>query len=116
MRLLPDGIHNLGNLVADFAKVHSIDDFSGNVVAFRAIDNLLERGRSLHGSAHGEEVVFANENDRQFIKSGQIQRFVESALIDRAVTEEAERDAIFARYLMAKAIPTASGTWAPTMA
>ena len=44
MRFLSDGIYNLGNLVADFAKVHSIDDFSGNVVTFRAIDDLPERG------------------------------------------------------------------------
>src|SRR4030095_9788116 len=98
-------IHNLGNLVADFAKVHSIDNFSGNVVAFRAVNDLPERRRSLHGSAHGEEVVFTNENDRQFIKSGQIQRFVEGALIDRSITEEAERHTIFAPVFNGKSHP-----------
>ena len=99
MRFLSDGIYNLGDLVADFAKVHSIDDFSGNVVTFRAIDDLPERGRSLHGSTHCEKVVFTNEDDRQFIESRQIQRFVEGSLIDRSITEKAERDAIFAPVL-----------------
>src|SRR5438046_9072089 len=40
-------------------------------------------------------VVFTNEDDRQSIESREIQRFVESALIDRSITEKAERDAIF---------------------
>src|SRR4030095_3748631 len=53
----------------------------------------------LHGSTHGEKVVFTNEDDRQVIKSGQIQRFVEGALIDRSITEKAERDPIFAAVL-----------------
>src|SRR4029453_16104316 len=102
MRLLPNRMHNLGDLIANFAKVHPIDDFPWDVVALGPIDNLLKRCRSLYRGAHSEEVVFANEYDRQFIKRGQIQSFVESSLIDRAVTEEAERDPIFAQVLGGK--------------
>ena len=68
MRFLPDGIDNLGDLVADFTKVHSIDNFSRNVITFSAIDDLPQRGRSFHGSTHGEKVVFTNEDDRQSYK------------------------------------------------
>src|SRR5262249_42671112 len=96
MRFLPDGIYNLSNLVADFAEVHPVDDFPGNVVTFRTIDDLPERRRSLHRSAHGKQVVFTNENDRQLIESCEIQRFVESALINCSVTEETKRHTIFA--------------------
>src|SRR4029450_13243399 len=102
MRLFSNRIDNLGDFVANFAKVHPIDDFSRDVVALGSIDNLLKRCRSLYRGAHSEEVVFANEYDRQFIKRGQIQSFVESSLIDRAVTEEAERDPIFAQVLGGK--------------
>ena len=42
VRLFADRIHDLGNLVAHFAKVHSIDDFSRDIVPFGAIDDLLE--------------------------------------------------------------------------
>src|SRR5262245_41825183 len=99
MRFLPNGIDNLCNLVAYFAKVHSIDDFPGDVVAFGAIDDLPERGRSFYGRTHREEVIFTNENNRQFIKSREIQRFVEGALVNRSVAEEAKRDTIFATIL-----------------
>ena len=100
--LLPNGLGDLGDLVAHFAKVHSIDNFSRDVVALRPIDDLFKRCRSLYRCAHGEEVVFANEYDRQFIKRGEIQSFVESSLIDRAVTEEAKRDPIFVPVLGGK--------------
>ena len=96
VRFFANRIHNLSNLVAHFAKVHSIDDFAGDIVALRAINNLPQRRRSLHRRAHGKEVVFANENDRQFKQRGQIQRFVKRALIDCAVAKETERHAVFA--------------------
>jgi len=51
--------------------------------------------RSFHRRAHGEEIVFTNQDDRQFVERDQIQRFVEGTLIDRAVAEEAKCDAIF---------------------
>src|SRR4029077_12996843 len=53
----------------------------------------------LQGSTHCEKVVFTNEDDRQSIESREIQGFVEGALIDRSITEKAERDAIFAAIL-----------------
>ena len=43
MRILADGGSLFGNLVTHFAKVHAIRDRRGNVVAFRAINNFLER-------------------------------------------------------------------------
>src|SRR5437588_3591317 len=95
MWLFADGTHNLGDFVAHFSEVHSIDNFSGDIVTFGSIDNLLKRCRPFHRGAHGEEVVFANEDDRQFIKRAEIQSFVERALIDRAVAEEAECYTIF---------------------
>src|SRR6266513_4747028 len=96
MRFLPDGIHNLGNFIAHLAKIHSIDDFPWDVITFGTINDLPERRRSFYGRTHGEEVVFTNKNDRQFIKSREIQRFVEGALVNRSVAEEAKRDTVFA--------------------
>ena len=99
MRFLPNGIGNLCDLVAHFAKIHSVNDFSGDVVTLRAVDDLLERGRSFHRCAHGEKVVFTNENDRQLVQCSQVQRFVKRTLINRPISEEAERDAIFVTVL-----------------
>src|SRR5207248_651368 len=50
---------------------------------------------SFHRSAHGEEVVLANENDRQLVKRSQIERFVERTLVNRAIAKKTKRDAIF---------------------
>ena len=88
-------VDDLGEFVAHFAKVHSIDNLTGNVVTLGAIDDLLKRCRSFHGRAHGKEIVFANEDDRQLVKRGEIERFMKGALIDRAVAEKTKRDAIF---------------------
>src|SRR5206468_10686632 len=102
MRLFANGIHNLRDFVAHFAKVHSVENFSGNVVTLGPIDNLFERCRSFHRGAHGKEVVFADENDRQLKERSQIQSFMKRALVDRAVTEKAEGHAIFAPVLNGK--------------
>src|SRR5712691_11941843 len=99
MWLFSNGIHDLGDFVAHFAKVHSIDNFSGNVVALCPIDNLLERCRSFHRRAHGKEVVFTNENDRQFIKSSESQSLMKRSLVNCAVAEEAECHAILVPVL-----------------
>src|ERR1043166_7711448 len=72
MRFLPDGLGNLCDFVAHFAEVHSIDNFPRDIVTLRAIDDLLERCRSLHRCAHGEEVIFTNENDRQPVERSEI--------------------------------------------
>src|SRR4029434_2573666 len=90
---------------ATFAEVDSIEDLTGYIVTFRPIHNLLQRAGSFHRCAHGEKVVFTNENDRQLVQRGEIQRFVERPLIDRAVAEEAERHAILAPVLDRKSQP-----------
>ena len=42
MRILSDGSNGFGDFVAHLPKVHAIHHRRGNVVAFRAIDDLLE--------------------------------------------------------------------------
>ncbi len=76
MRIFANGTHDLGKFVAHFAEVHSIDNLARNVVTLGAINDLFQRCRSFHRSAHGEEIIFADENDRQFIKRDEIERFV----------------------------------------
>ena len=68
MRILANRVDDLGQLVAHFAKVHPVDHRPGNIVTFRAIDDFLERSRALHARSHREEVVLADENDRQFVE------------------------------------------------
>ena len=68
MRIFPNRNDNLGQFVAHLAKIHAVDDFAGNVVSLGAVDNLLERCRSLHRSSHGEKVVLADENNRQLVE------------------------------------------------
>src|SRR6266568_5038984 len=99
VRIFADRFNDLAQCVADFAKVHPVHDFTRNVVALRAIDDLLERSRAFHRSTHGEEIVLANKNDRQSKEGGEIERFVKGALIDRAVAEKTKRDAIFLAVL-----------------
>jgi len=53
-------------------EIHPVDDVPGDVVAFGAIDDLLQRRRSFHRRAHGEEIVFTNQDDRQFVERDQI--------------------------------------------
>ena len=95
MRIFPDRGDDFVELVAHLAKIHPVGDEPGNVVAFRAIDDLLQRSRALDRCAHGEEVILADENDRKLVEPGEVERLVERALVDRAVAEEAKRDAIF---------------------
>ena len=76
MRIFANGTHDLDEFVAHFAKVHPIDNFARNVVTLGAINDLFQRCRSFHRSAHREEIVFADENDWQFKKRDQIERFV----------------------------------------
>src|SRR4051794_21410012 len=94
MRFFANRSNDLPDFIAYFPKVHAIDNFTGNIVAFCAIDDLFERCGTLHGCAHGEEVILANENDWQFVERGEIERFMKCTLIDRAVTEETKSDAI----------------------
>ena len=82
-------------LIAHLAKVHAVDHLTRNVVAFGAIDNVLERGRTLHRCSHGEEIVFADENDRELEEPREIQRLVKATLIDRAIAEKAKRNPVF---------------------
>ena len=99
VRIFADRFHDFGQLVAHFAKVHAVDNFTGNIVTFCAIDDLLERCRSFHRRAHGKEIVFANQDNRQFVKRDEIERFVKRALIDRAIAEKAKGHPIFATVL-----------------
>ena len=102
MRIFANRSNNLSDFVAHFAKVHAVHDFPGNVITLRAIDDLLERSGTLHGSAHGKQVIFANEDDRQFVERSKIQRFVECTLIDCAVAEKTKGHAIFVSIFAGK--------------
>src|ERR1700731_1674987 len=95
MRLFANRSGDLSQFIAHFAKVHSIDNFAGNVITLGPIDNLFQRCRSFHGCAHGKEVVFANEDNRQLVKRGQIERFMKSSLVDRAIAKKTKRNPIF---------------------
>src|SRR5438105_299188 len=105
MLILSDGGNRFSDLVAHLSKVHAIHDRRGNVVAFCAINNLLERSRAFHGCTHGEKVIFADENDRQFVEGGEIQCFVKSALIDRAISEKTKGEAVFVSVLAGESQP-----------
>ena len=105
VRFSPDRLRHLRDLVAHLAKAHPVDDVARDIVAFRAIDDFLERSRALDRCAHGEEVVFANENDRQLVERGQIERFVEGSLVDRPIAEEAKRDPVFTAVLRGEGHP-----------
>ncbi len=95
MRIFPDRSDDLAQFVAHLAKIHSVDDLARHVVAFSSIDDLLERGGAFHRGPHREEVVFANEDDRQLEEPGEVERLVKAALVDRAIAKEAERDPVF---------------------
>src|SRR6478672_10414694 len=95
VRILPDGGDNLAQLIAHLAEVHAIHNFTRHVVAFGAIDDVLERGRSLYRCSHGEEIVFADENDRELEESREIQCLVKATLVDRAIAEKAKRNPVF---------------------
>src|SRR6267143_1638003 len=99
VRILSDGGSYFGDFVPHLPKVHPVRYRRGNIVAFRAIDNLLERSGALHRCAHRKKIIFADENDRQFVEGGQIQCFMKGTLIDRAVSEKTERQAVFISVL-----------------
>src|SRR4029453_14504189 len=95
VRILPDGGDNLAQLIAHLAEVHAVHNFTRHVVAFGAINDVLERSRALYRCSHGEEVVFANENDRELEESREIQRLVKATLVDRAIAEKAKCNPVF---------------------
>ena len=50
-------------------------------------------------SHFGIQIVFADEDERQFPDDGEIERFVKDALIDRAFAKKCERDAVLLLHL-----------------
>jgi len=73
--------------------VHAVDGLGRDAERPGAPGNRARR-RVLHPHRGGELVVLADEDDRQPAQGRQVQRFEEDTLVDRAVAEERDGDAI----------------------
>ena len=90
---------------------------AGDAVGLRLGGDVGLGLRTLERSAHGVEVVLAEEQHRQLPELGQVQRLVELALGDGAIAEEAGRDARLAAHLVRRAPGRAAiGRPPPTIA
>src|SRR3954451_9967759 len=99
MRIGPDRADDLGQFVAHFAKVHSVNDGAGNIVAFRPVNDLLKRSGALDTGAHREKIVLANEDDRELVERSEVQGLVKRTLVDRAVAKKTKGDPVFLTVL-----------------
>ena len=86
----------------DGDDVHAVDRVAGDAISRGlAVDVGLGLG-PLQRRAHRVEVVLADEQHRQLPQRGEVHAFVELALGDRAVAEEAGGDRVAALHLVAK--------------
>ena len=76
--------------VIDLEHVHAVDLFGRNVVGGDALVDFGHGGMAMNLGADGVVVVLADEQDRQPPKRRHVERFVERALVHRAVAEEAD--------------------------
>jgi hypothetical protein len=77
-----------------------LDEFGGNIVALRLDVDVGLRLRALEPSAHGVEVVFADEEQRQPPQLGQIEALVKFALGDGTFAEKARGDTVALLHLL----------------
>ena len=85
--------------------IHAIHGFGGHPVALRLEVNVGLGFRTRERGAHGVEVVLAHEHHRQLPQRRQVHAFVEFALRDRALAEEAGGDAMLSLHLVGKGKP-----------
>lgn len=76
---------------ADFVDVGAVDDVPFHVVAFGALGEAsAEGGGAFLGGSHGVAVVFDDVDDGEFEEGGDVEGFVECALVDGTIAEVAE--------------------------
>ncbi len=73
----------------DDIYVVAIDVVMGHVETAAALGEVFFGAVTLDLGAHGDAVVFDNENGRHFEKAGHVQGFIKCPLVDGAITEEA---------------------------
>src|SRR5689334_14702722 len=86
-------IHRFGHLGDDDVDVISIKRTSRHSIAGSSFGQIFFAGRALYLRAHRHAVVFYDVDTRQLPQSGEVERFVEGALVDRAVAKEGESNA-----------------------
>src|SRR5207253_9548490 len=74
--------------------VQAVDDCRLRAVSTRFLNDVLQRHCARQRSPHAVLIVLANIYARQFPQLRDIQRLVESALVDRRLAKETERDLI----------------------
>src|SRR5262249_44864872 len=86
-----------GRVLVDLEDIVAVDDMSRNAVGLRTDRDVLHRGNRLHGGEFTESVVLTCEDHRQLPYRGEVQRFMKSAFVGCAVSEEARADIVFTR-------------------
>ena len=75
---------NVGNVVA-------VDDVAVDAVSLRAVGEIFDGNLAAHRSRIRPAVIFENENERRFLRRGEIQSFVEHAGRAAAVADPRHR-------------------------
>ena len=89
----PSGVHNFEDVHAVYlaGRVHAVD--RGEAEDVGSGEGVL------YGGTHAVAVVFAEEDYWKVPEGGQVEGFVELALVDGAIAEEAEGHAVIAQVL-----------------
>ena len=82
----------LAHRLVDLHHVVAVDGAAGDPVRHRALRHLVHRGRVAEGRRERVLVVLADEDEGQLPHRGEVERFVEDALVRGAVAEEGDRD------------------------
>ena len=90
-------------------RVHAVDLHRFDVGHARFLVHVRHRRGFVDRHAHAVLVVLAHEHHRQFPQRGQIQAFVELAVVGAAVAEEHHRHAIFLGALRGQRQPHRDG-------
>ena len=94
---------SLGRRV-DFKYVHSVHSYGWDVVRLGEPADTGREGLS-EGDAHPIEVVLAEEDDGRLPEHREVQSFVELALTNAAVAEDAKHDRILTLHLRGEPEP-----------
>ena len=79
-------IHGLFGGGIDGYGVIAIDDVAVDAIGFGAVRQIFDRDLAAHGSGVGPEIIFEDEDEGSFLRSGEIESFVKNACGAAAIT------------------------------
>ena len=101
----PGAIDRIPHHVPDCDDVVSVDRYPGKAIGGGLAGDIGVERRHAERGGRGVEIVLADENDGRPLHRGEIHALMETAMIDRAVTEECHGDAVRALRASADARP-----------